>query len=72
MSLEDLATAGSIYGVAPPTQYISDMQVSDTGNITTILTNIGSDVNGATLNVNATDYKQWNWGGSLPVAYMPK
>jgi type IV pilus assembly protein PilA len=68
----NLAAVGSSYGVAPPTQYISDMSVSNTGNISTTLTNIGSDVNATTLSLNTTDYKQWNWAGSLPDAYKPK
>ena len=67
-----LALVGSTYGVAPPTQYINAMAVDAGGNISTTLTNIGSDVNATTLNLNTTDFKQWNWGGSIPTAYMPK
>jgi type IV pilus assembly protein PilA len=68
----NLAAVGSTYGVAPPTQYISDMSVSNTGNISTTLSNIGSDVNATALTLNTTDYKQWGWAGNLPDAYKPK
>jgi type IV pilus assembly protein PilA len=68
----DLAAVGATYGVAPPTQYINAMVVDANGNISTTITNIGSDVNATTLNLNTTDFKQWNWGGSLPDAYKPK
>lgn len=67
-----LALVASTYGVDPPVQYINAMAIDVGGNITTTLTNIGSDVNGVTLNLNTTDFKQWNWGGSLPDAYRPK
>ncbi len=71
-SLGATGDVGSIYGVAPPTQYISDMSVTAAGAISTTLTNIGSDVNTTTLTMTTTDFKQWNWGGTLPVQYMPK
>ena len=68
----NLTEVGDFYGVAPPGQYISAMTTDVGGNISTTLANIGSDVNGTLLNLNTTDFKQWNWGGNLPVAYMPK
>jgi type IV pilus assembly protein PilA len=67
-----LGAVNSSYGISPPTQYISDMNVEAGGNISTTLTNIGSDVNATALTLNTTDYKQWSWGGNLPPAYMPK
>ena len=68
----NMTAVGDTYGVAPPVQYISAMTVDANGNISTTLTNIGSDVNGTLLNMNTTDFKQWIWGGTLPTAYMPK
>jgi type IV pilus assembly protein PilA len=70
-ALGSVGDVGSIYGVAPPTQYISNMSVVS-GNISTVLTNIGSDVNGATLNLNTTDFREWKWSGNLSPAYKPK
>ena len=70
----DLTAVGSIYGVSPPTQYITAMTVSATGTITTTLGNIGSDVNGTTLIMSTTDYKTWIWDptSTLPMTYRPK
>jgi type IV pilus assembly protein PilA len=70
--LTGAGSVGSVYGVDPPAQYINTMAVDTGGNITTTLTNIGSDVNGATLNLNTADFKLWTWSGSLPDAYKPK
>lgn len=70
-------TVGGVYGVDPPDQYISNMVIA-TGASTTITTTlggtkgIGADVNGQTLILTTTDFKQWDWSGSLPDAYKPK
>jgi type IV pilus assembly protein PilA len=66
------AAVGSTYGVTPPDQYISAMNVGTDGNISTTIQNIGADVNAQTLTLNTTDLQRWNWGGSLPDAYKPK
>ena len=70
-ALGSTGDVGSIYGVAPPTQYLSNMSVVS-GNISTTLTSIGIDVNATTLTLNTTDFKQWTWGGTLPDVYKPK
>jgi type IV pilus assembly protein PilA len=67
-----IAAVGTAYGVTPPGQYISAMDVTATGNISTTLTNIGGDVNGTTLTMSTTDQRAWTWGGTLPDAYKPK
>lgn len=67
-----IAAVGAAYGVTPPAQYISAMNVVAAGNISTTLTNIGSDVNGCTLTLNTTDQAAWTWGGNLANAYKPK
>jgi type IV pilus assembly protein PilA len=68
-----LAAVGTTYGVTPPTQYISDAAVSSAGVITLTITNIGTDVNGTTLTLTpGAGFQTWTWGGTVPVAYMPK
>jgi type IV pilus assembly protein PilA len=60
----------------PPTA--TGMVVTETaagGSVitTTLGTAIGGDTDGKTIILSSgVDYKQWTWGGTLPVGYMPK
>ena len=71
-AVNTIATVGSTVGVTPPGQYISNVAIATSGNITATLTNIGSDVKGSTVTLNTTDLRSWTWGGTLSSQYMPK
>ena len=73
-----IALVASTYGVDPPTQYIAagtGMTVASAGGTTTITAtpaNIGSGVDGTSLTLATSNFKEWTWGGTLDTQYRPK
>jgi len=76
LALGTAAIAGNL-GVTVPTQYISAITVN--GNaaneviIQVTMTNIGSGVDGTTLNLtSASNLQTWSWNGNTDSTYIPK
>src|SRR5208283_1237518 len=73
------ATGGTIlsnYGVFISPQYATYAMAANAtgcGVITGTIQNVNATVNGATLTLTPdANCQTWSWGGTIPVAYMPK
>lgn len=75
----DAATIKTNYGVDVPINRAAFAYVGGavagaggTSTITATFANIGSGVDGQTLIISSTDYKNWTWSGSVDASYKPK
>lgn len=77
LALASSAEVASNLGVQVPSQYISAINVNgNAGNEVTIqvtMANIGTGVDGTTLNLYSSGLLQtWSWGGNTDSTYIPK